>query len=142
MPAGLIAALALWGEPPAAVSMAIDPPTTLGRCVGSVRENCIVDGDTIWLDGVKIRIADIDTPETSRPGCAREAQLGEQATVRLTELLNAAPFETVRPLGTPDRDRYDRLLREVRRDGKSLGDRLVAEGLAERWGGPRIDWCA
>ena len=28
--------------------------------------NCVVDGDTIWLNGQKIRIADIDTPETLR----------------------------------------------------------------------------
>ena len=34
---------------------------------GMVRRTCVVDGDTIWLEGVKIRIADIDTPEISQP---------------------------------------------------------------------------
>ena len=29
--------------------------------------NCVVDGDTIWLQGTKIRIADIDAPETHEP---------------------------------------------------------------------------
>lgn len=43
---------------------------------GSVRRTCVVDGDTFWLDGVKIRIADIDTPEIGQPQCDREYQLG------------------------------------------------------------------
>jgi len=34
---------------------------------GTVRRTCVVDGDTFWLDGNKIRIADIDTPEISQP---------------------------------------------------------------------------
>jgi hypothetical protein len=29
----------------------------------------------------------------------------------------------------------------VRRDGRSLGERLVAEGLARRWDGARRSWC-
>jgi endonuclease YncB( thermonuclease family) len=33
------------------------------------------------------------------------------------------------------------LLRTVTRGGKSLGEILVAEGLAERWSGKRGDWC-
>ncbi len=46
------------------------------RCGGGARVTCIVDGDTVWYRGEKIRIADIDTPETSRPGCARERRMG------------------------------------------------------------------
>ena len=34
--------------------------------------NCVVDGDTIWLSGVKIRMADYDTPEIGEPKCAAE----------------------------------------------------------------------
>jgi endonuclease YncB( thermonuclease family) len=30
---------------------------------GLIRHTCVIDGDTIWLEGVKIRVADIDTPE-------------------------------------------------------------------------------
>ncbi|HEV7435057.1 MAG TPA: hypothetical protein VGO22_09340, partial [Pseudorhizobium sp.] len=36
-------------------------------CSAGSRWNCVVDGDTFWLQGVKIRIADIDTPELSPP---------------------------------------------------------------------------
>jgi micrococcal nuclease len=110
-----------------------------GRCIGPVRISCVVDGDTFWYRGEKVRIADINTPEVSEPGCTAEAELGEQATERLTELLNQGPFR-LEPVER-DRDRYGRLLRTVTRGGQSLGDTLVAEGLAERWQGRRGDWC-
>lgn len=62
------------------------------RCSGSVRVNCIVDGDTLWTGGVKVRIADIDAPEIGKPQCASEKALGERATVRLIELVNSGAF--------------------------------------------------
>src|SRR3546814_3267065 len=41
---------------------------------GMTRRTCVVDGDTFWLEGEKIRIADIDTPEISEPQCDTEYQ--------------------------------------------------------------------
>ncbi len=110
------------------------------RCGTGSRFTCVVDGDTLWYKGDRVRIADIDAPEVSKPECAREIALGERATARLIELLNAGPFS----LQTTDTeyDRYGRRLLKVTRKGKSLGATLVGEGLAERWGGPRIDWCS
>jgi micrococcal nuclease len=108
-------------------------------CAGGPRTTCVVDGDTFWLDGQKVRIADINTPETHSPACPAERALGEAATRRLAALLNAGAFELV-PAGR-DRDRHGRLLRVVTRGGRSLGDRLVAEGLAEPWQGRRGSWC-
>jgi endonuclease YncB( thermonuclease family) len=107
---------------------------------GSVRRTCVVDGDTFWMDGVKIRIADIDTPEIGQPQCDREYQLGMKATYRLVELLNAGPFE-LRTIGGRDEDRFGRKLRVVIRSGRSLGDQLVSEGLARTWSGRREPWC-
>lgn len=109
-------------------------------CSGPVRVTCVVDGDTIWFHGTKIRIADINTPEVSSPACAREAQLGRLATARLRQLLNDGPFEIV-PSGARDEDVYGRKLRVLNRGGRSLGAILVAEGLAERWTGSRRNWC-
>lgn len=40
-----------------------------------------------------------------------------------------------------DRDDYGRLLRTVTRDGSSVGEVLVDEGLAEKWKGYRGSWC-
>jgi endonuclease YncB( thermonuclease family) len=109
-------------------------------CASATRINCVVDGDTIWFRGEKIRIADINTPEISSPKCSSEADLGHQAKRRLLELLNAGPFQVVRS-GSRDRDRYGRLLRVIERDGQSLGMILVDEGLAHVWDGRKHPWC-
>jgi endonuclease YncB( thermonuclease family) len=108
-------------------------------CAGRSLQNCVIDGDTIRYGGVKIRIADIDTPEVFSPKCASEAALGERATDRLLELINAGPIEVVQR--GRDEDRYGRKLRVIERGGRSLGDILVAEGLARRWDGRRRSWC-
>lgn len=99
----------------------------------------MVDGDTAWIGGEKIRIADIDAPETHPPRCDNEAELGNRATRRLAELMNAGPFE-LKVIGR-DRDRYGRKLRVLVRGGSSLGGLLVAEGLARAWEGRRRPWC-
>lgn len=109
------------------------------QCAGGKRINCVVDGDTFWYRGEKIRIADINTPETSEPKCRREAELGERATARLTQLLNAGAFSL--ETGEREQDRYGRALRVVTRGGESLGAALTREGLAEPWRGYRGDWC-
>ena len=101
--------------------------------------NCVVDGDTIWYHGNNIRIADIDTPETHPPSCAREAELGAAATQRLQSLLNAGAFS----LQSIDRDTdyYGRQLRVLTRGGKSIGGMLVGDGLARWYQGGRQPWC-
>lgn len=108
-------------------------------CAAGPRTTCVVDGDTFWLHGEKVRIADINAPETHGASCPAEAARGAEATRRLIMLLNAGPF--VLEAGTRDRDRYGRALRTVTRNGRSLGAQLVAEGLAEPWRGRRSDWC-
>jgi micrococcal nuclease len=106
---------------------------------GASRENCVVDGDTFYMDGTTIRIMDIDAPETHPPHCAYEAVLGDRATRRLSQLLSAGAFQLVR--ANRDVDKYGRQLRVVIRDGRSIGKMLVAEGLARAWSGKRRPWC-
>jgi endonuclease YncB( thermonuclease family) len=146
LPLATFTAVFLWGGPPLALGFEVPRPTAMDReaarfglCNGPVRINCVVDGDTFWYRGEKIRIADINTPETSEPQCAYEAELGAQATDRLQALLNAGPF-TLEPIDR-DRDQYGRLLRTVTREGESVGGVLVEEGLAEGWKGYRGSWC-
>lgn len=112
---------------------------SFSECSGAIRYNCVVDGDTFWLNGEKIRIADINAPEVSEPKCSTEAQLGARATERLTALLNAGAFSLEE--ADRDEDKYGRKLRIVTRGGESLGETLVDEGLAERWKGYRGSWC-
>lgn len=110
------------------------------NCAGLVQAFCVVDGDTIRFDGEKIRISDIDTPEVFSTKCASEAALGHRATLRMQELLNQGEVTLVRS-GSRDVDRYGRKLRVIERNGQSLGEILVAEGLARRWDGARRSWC-
>lgn len=109
-------------------------------CGDGPRVTCVVDGDTFWHQGVKIRIADIDTPELSPPRCEAERVKGEAAKRRLRELLNAAgKFSLV--AGWRDDDQHGRRLRTVTRNGRSVGETLIAEGLARQWDGARRGWC-
>lgn len=121
-------------------AMASLAPRVFSLCHTGGGINCVVDGDTVWVDGVKIRVADIDAPETHPPRCDQEAELGRRATERLLDLVNAGPFE-MRAFDGRDADRYGRKLRVLLRNGQSLGDQLVREGLARTWSGRREPWC-
>jgi endonuclease YncB( thermonuclease family) len=113
----------------------------LGRCASASEPTCVVDGDTLRYRGLKIRLADIDTPEIFSPECAAEKRLGLRARDRLIELINAGPVE-MRRGGARDEDAYGRKLRVLERNGRSLGMVLVEEGLAHRWRGYKESWCS
>lgn len=112
---------------------------TFLQCWTALERNCVVDGDTIRLDGLKVRLLDIDAPETRDYKCASEKQLGDRATQRLQEVLSSGKVTLVRQ--GRDEDRYGRKLRIVMVDGQSAGQVLVAEGLARKWSGKRRPWC-
>jgi len=141
MISGIISAVALEVWPPT-VTLAASNVASIkfGKCTGGHRTACVIDGDTLWIGGTKIRIADIDAPEISEPKCASELALGNRATQRLVELVNQGPFELQAWPGR-DKDRYGRALRVLVRHGHSLGDILVSEGLARTWTGRREPWC-
>jgi len=140
MPAGTAGAVAE-GSAGSAPAVAEGPARTVhfGFCHSGGGTNCVVDGDTFWMDGEKIRIADIDAPETRPSRCAEEERLGNTATRRLQALLNAGPVRLA--VVDRDMDQYGRKLRVVMRSGQSLGGMLVGEGLARQWVGHREPWC-
>lgn len=113
--------------------------TNFGYCHTGGGTNCVVDGDTLWLRGEKIRVADIDAPETHPARCAQEQALGDRATRRLRELLNGGAVSLAAI--DRDQDQYGRKLRIVLVDGRSVGGRLVDEGLARWYAGGRRAWC-
>jgi endonuclease YncB( thermonuclease family) len=121
------------------------PSTSSGRtvrfdfCHVGGGTNCVVDGDTFYIGGAKVRIAGIDTPETHPPRCSREAQLGDQATQKLQALLNSGAV-TITGIDR-DRDTYGRLLRNVAVDGQDVGEALIAAGVAREYGRGRRGWC-
>ena len=134
-------------EPPGFLSS--DPvivDAKFGRCGRTLGRACVVDGDTFRLGSRRIRIIGIDAPETHPPGCAREAELGEEATRKLQQLLNQGPFQMTGRIDDMT-DRYGRHLRVVTRmrpDGsvQSIADDMQEAGLAKAYlGGLRGGWC-
>jgi micrococcal nuclease len=110
-------------------------------CADRIDTNCVVDGDTIRINGDKIRLVGFNTPEISEPACPAEAAKGEQAKLRLLELLNSGELSFA-ATADQDRDRYGRLLRQVKVDGRDVADTLISEGLAEPYrGGQKRNWC-
>jgi endonuclease YncB( thermonuclease family) len=104
----------------------------------------VIDGDTIEVDGLKIRIAEIDTPETGRARCQREFELGQAAKRRLIELLAEGEL-TVVVVGDGG---FGRALAYVFAGEIDVGQTLLDEGLALRWTrGPKAKaermavWC-
>ena len=131
---------ATWFSSPVALaSGATEVRATFGHCHTGGGTNCVVDGDTIWIERQNTRIADIDAPETHEYGCAEEKALGDRATQRLHELVNSGPV-TLRSIDR-DEDSYGRKLRLVIVNGKSVGDTLVDEGLARYYRGGKRPWC-
>lgn len=90
----------------------------------------IIDGDTVDIDGTRIRLLDIDTPETYRSHCEAELTVGLRAKERLRALLNSG---AVSYATDGKHDRYGRLLARVLVNGADVGPLLLAEGYALPW---------
>ena len=125
----------IWGRAEAP-TVSVD----FGFCKGRSGNNCVIDGDTLILNGETIRLASIDTPEIGGAQCDDERERGKQAEQRLHEILNSGSVQVVRS-GFRDRDRYGRLLRDVLVSGVSVSGQLVSEGHARRWRGHKQGWC-
>ncbi len=115
------------------------PSYAIEKCGSAKRVTCVVDGDTLWLKGEKIRLMGYDTPEpaTNLCGGKREKELAGRATERLITLLTSNEFTLERH----GEDRYKRTLAVLRIGTVNVGDILVSEGLARTWpDGPEF-WC-
>lgn len=121
------------------------PASAIEMCVPgkqrSPAETCVVDGDTLWLDGINIRLQSFDTPEPYSNICggAAERALAAQASAMLLHLLNTRKW-TIEYFGLDRTGR--RRLATIWIDGIDVGDMLIDAGLARRW--PKGDefWCS
>lgn len=106
----------------------------------SSTETCVVDGDTFWLHGTKMRLMGIDTPEpyTNRCGGDLERELAAQASARLLDLLNSNEW-TYATHGLDNTRK--RTLITVYIKGVDVGRMLVDEGLARYWPDGIKFWC-
>jgi micrococcal nuclease len=111
-------------------------PIDFEICGPGKRLNCVVDGDTFWYDGEKIRIETIDAPEILGR-CSQEKKLAVKATQRLAQILSRNSF-TIERSGV---DRHGRTLASVSGSSGEAGAILVREGLARPWRGHKEVWC-
>lgn len=106
----------------------------------AVRFTCVVDGDTVWINREKIRLAAIDAPEITGK-CEEERALARRSKARLMQLLQSGDIRIDRD----GKDRYGRTLARLYlfvggNKKVSIGDVLVREGLAQPWPRRRA-WC-
>ena len=112
-------------------------------------QNCrivqVIDGDTLrlWCADVglqTVRLTGFDTPELFSPQCLAEHWAAQRATWATRLALYRA--QRVALELAQRHDRYDRLLGQLRLDGRPMQDRLIAQGLARPYdGGQRQGWC-
>jgi endonuclease YncB( thermonuclease family) len=100
----------------------------------------VIDGDTIVVQGERIRLLGINAPEL-KGKCREESIRALRARSRLMELIKTAKIDIERD----GFDRYRRTLATVSVAGTDLGHVLMQEGLARKWvqhyGGQPEPWC-
>ena len=89
----------------------------------------VIDGDTIEIQGQRVRLFGIDAPEDKQT-CQRDGQpwrCGKDATFALADKIGVKPIEC-EPKGKPDR--YGRAIAVCRLNGEDLNAWLVFQGWA------------
>lgn len=96
--------------------------------VETVQINAVFDGDTVRLvDGRKVRLVGINTPEVAHGGKAAEP-LAQEAKQQLEVLLKKTPIRLLQ--GTDTHDQYGRVLGHLfDRDGNSIIADLLQQGM-------------
>lgn len=98
----------------------------------------VVDGDTLKVDGVNVRISNLDTPETGpRAECLAERLLGSIAAAKADELIKGNVV--IWPEGKADK--YKRPLVRVTVDGRDWEELMGLALVAVPWEGKQADWC-
>ncbi|MEJ1158222.1 thermonuclease family protein [Prosthecomicrobium sp. N25] len=100
------------------------------RVAGRAR---VVDGDSLEIDGRRLRLKGIDAPELNQVCRRADAPYpcGRAARQRLADIVGTGALDCA---GAED-DRYGRLLVRCRAGAEDVGARLVREGWALDWGG-------
>jgi micrococcal nuclease len=113
-----------------ALAIGATEDVSAGTAAERARVSAVVDGDTISLvDGRRVRLLQIDTPEPGTGECYSRA-----AGRELRRLLPNDSTVTLEADERLDRvDAYGRLLRYVHRGGENLNLELVRRGAATVW---------
>ena len=111
----------------------------MGQCRTPPLDSCVVDGDTFWLNGEEIRIANIDAPEI-KARCPGESSLGGEARRTLVRLLDNRTIK----LNATGRDRAGRLIAFVETPYGDVGEDMLRWDVAAPTQLGRVtdtDWC-
>ena len=146
-----VAGLALFGAGIAAAAIAVgavtysnyDPEKAAAeasrfrQCYAGVGDNCVLDGDTIYVQREKVEIAGIEAPQIKGSACGDERERGIDAAVRLADLLNSGEVT----VSDPFLDNYGRSVRSVAVNGKDVGKAMLAARVVRPYTGEKHDWC-
>lgn len=108
-------------------------------CGSAKQDDCVVTADQFVLHGQKIRLVGVEVPDIHKPHCEAERIKASDAELRVRAFLDSGPFDVVSWSGN-DAEVDGHKLRAITRDGRSLADILVSEGLAKRPGASK-GWC-
>jgi Micrococcal nuclease (thermonuclease) homologs len=108
-------------------------------CGTAKQDDCVITADSFMLNGQKIRIAGIEVPDIRKPACEAERIKASDAKLRVRAFLDSGPFD-VHAAHAGDEDSSGQKIRAISRNGVSLSDILVREGLARRPGSAG-GWC-
>jgi endonuclease YncB( thermonuclease family) len=109
-------------------------------CGTAKQDDCVVTADRFVFHGQKIRLVGIEVPDIKKPRCEAERIKASDAKLRVRAFLDSGPFDLVTWNGN-DAVIDGHQLRDVTRNGRSLADVLVSEGLAKRPGASTSGWC-
>ena len=107
------------------------------QCYTGVGDNCVLDGDTIYVQREKVEIAGIEAPLIKGAACGDERTAGIEAAVRLADMLNSGQVMASSPI----RDEYGRMVRNVEVNGKDVAKAMIAAGVVRSYTGEKRDWC-
>lgn len=118
--------LALFASPAAAVSLNAPANGDSDLIVGRAS---VIDGDTLEIDGRRVRLEGIDAPETGqtcKTASGRSWPCGQDAAQHLADYVTGATIEC-RSLG---RDKYGRTLANCARGPIDINAAMVRDGMA------------
>ena len=108
-----------------------------GQCYDAEGSNCVLDGDTIYLEGQRIEIAGLKAPKIQGAQCDQERSRGIDSAVRLADLLNSGKVT----LGPSVREPDGQLRTKVEVGGNDVGTAMINAGMAREYGNTN-GWCS
>ena len=109
-----------------------------GQCYNSDGSNCVLTGDTIYVDHQRVQIAGIEAPGINAAACRKERDRGIDAAVGLSGLLQSGEV-TVNPIF---RDEYGRAVSKVQVNGRDVADYMTSHSFVRAYTGEKQKWCS